>query len=279
MIFPIFPLIPVLVFLFPLAVYCLIVSLLNRRPRPVMVSGTWDFVGVLFAVSGFLLLGGPVMLTSLSERWRFTWLLGRPPGPALFGEGGASFWVLLALLYFVAVVGGAAYLLLRRRHSTSIYNIVPGRLEETLADVLDRLGLAWTRAGNRFFISPANGRPGGLGEPAPSPAVLGRLGGGYPAMAETRPAADPLLNGPTSYEQTGVVLLDAFPTLRHVTLHWEEGAGTLRQEVEAELERALAQVYAGHNPAGTWFMTAAACLFCAIFFGLLLLLILMVVQR
>ena len=63
----IFPLIPVLVFLFPLAIYCLIVSLLNRRPRPVMVSGTWDFAGVLFAVSGFLLLGGPVMLTSLSE--------------------------------------------------------------------------------------------------------------------------------------------------------------------------------------------------------------------
>ena len=54
---------------------------------------------------------------------------------------------------------------------------------------------------------------------------------------------------------------------------------TLRQEVEAELAKALAQVYAGNNPAATWFMAASACLFCATFFGLLLLLILMVVQK
>ena len=277
----IFPLIPVVVFLFPLAIYCLAVSLLNRRHRPVMVSGTWDFVGVLFAASGFLLLGGPVMLTSLSERWRFTWLLGRNPGPALFGEDGASIWLLVALLYFVTVVGGAAYLLLRRRNSTSIYNILPGRLEETLADVLDRLGLSWTRAGNRFFISPANnlhnGRPGGTG--VPSTAVAGRLVGGRAEIPETRPATEPLLAAPTSYDQSGILLLDAFPAFRHVTLHWEEGNGPLRQEIEAELAKALAQVYAGNNPAATWFMAASACLFCATFFGLLLLLILMLVQK
>ena len=45
------------------------------------------------------------------------------------------------------------------------------------------------------------------------------------------------------------------------------------------LPKALAQVYAGNNPAGAWFMAASACLFCATFFGLLLLLIPMVVQK
>jgi len=46
-------------------------------------------------------------------------------------------------------------LLRRQEELTSILQTSCGRWKETLADVLDRLGLYWTRAGNRFFISTA----------------------------------------------------------------------------------------------------------------------------
>ena len=42
-----------------LAIYLLILGAINRRQHPLMVYGPWDFAGVLFAASGFLLFGGP----------------------------------------------------------------------------------------------------------------------------------------------------------------------------------------------------------------------------
>ncbi len=52
-------------FLFPLAVYCSVLGLVNRRLQPLMISGVWDFVGVLCATSGFLLFVGPYLLSGL----------------------------------------------------------------------------------------------------------------------------------------------------------------------------------------------------------------------
>src|ERR1700758_3195552 len=49
-------------FFFPIALYCLILGMINRRPHPVMVSGSWDFFGLLLAASGLLLFGGPTVL-------------------------------------------------------------------------------------------------------------------------------------------------------------------------------------------------------------------------
>ena len=50
-------------FLFPIALYCTVLGMINRRAQPLMVSGAWDFVGVLLATSGFLLFVGPAMLS------------------------------------------------------------------------------------------------------------------------------------------------------------------------------------------------------------------------
>src|SRR5260370_14843850 len=66
-----------LAFVTPLAVYCLVLSVINRRRHPVIVAGSWDFAGVLFAASGFLLLGGRAILTGLYEQCRLPWLLGQ----------------------------------------------------------------------------------------------------------------------------------------------------------------------------------------------------------
>ena len=45
--------------------------------------------------------------------------------------------------------------------------------------------------------------------------------------------------------------------------------GSVRQDVEAQLKRLLAEVHTLNNPAGTWFMSVASTLFFAAFFGLI----------
>src|SRR5277367_1951255 len=65
-----------MVFFLPLSLYFFYLAALNRAPRAVIVSGVWDTVGVLGALSGFLLIGGPAILSGLYEQWRISWLLG-----------------------------------------------------------------------------------------------------------------------------------------------------------------------------------------------------------
>src|SRR6516225_1457399 len=76
-----------LAFLLPFSIYLSILGSINRRRHPVMVSGVTDFIGILFAASGFLLFGGPGILTGLGEEWRMFWLIGKPPG-----SGATGFW-------------------------------------------------------------------------------------------------------------------------------------------------------------------------------------------
>ena len=89
-----------LAFFFPLAIYLLVLGVINRRRRPLLVSGVWDGVGLLFGVSGFLLFAGPAIFSSLSERWRMTWLLGKD-APIAAADRAWQFWIFLAIVYFV----------------------------------------------------------------------------------------------------------------------------------------------------------------------------------
>jgi hypothetical protein len=251
-------------FLFPVAVYCLVLGLINRGSRPLMVSAAWDFVGLLFAASGFLVFGLPALLSGFTEHGRRLVLFGRPPS----GEGGAWPWFwdhfdglcsslfaaggAVMLAYFAVVVLGSAYVLWRRQGQTAIYNVHPDMLDEVLAGVLDVAGLTWSRAANRYFI----GRAEKLAAPTadevedisqtsilrpehlPPPAKRGS----YPTSAE-------------DIERSAYLEVDPSPALCHVTLRWEAQDGDLRKLVEGELERALAEVRTRHNPAGVWLLT------------------------
>src|SRR6266849_3966820 len=140
-----------LAFVVPLAIYSLILAHLNRSRHPIMVSGSWDFVGILFAASGFLLLGGPAILTGLHEQWRLSWLLGQTRFLNGFGENW-YFWLGLWALYFVLVVSGAVFLLRRRRNQSSVYNVQPVMLDKILVQVLDQLGMDWQRGRGGHFV-------------------------------------------------------------------------------------------------------------------------------
>src|SRR5262249_13018625 len=115
--------------------------------HPVVISGPWDFAGLLLGLSGFLIFGGPAALTGLYEQWRMSWLLGQT---RFLAGTGAQWEVLVGLLsaYFALGVGGAAILLYRRRSETSIYNIDTAAFGTLLQQVLDRMGL------NSILLAP-----------------------------------------------------------------------------------------------------------------------------
>ncbi len=259
----------VLAFLFPLAIYSLALALVNRRPGPVMVSGPVDFLGVLLALSGFLLVGGPAILSNLMTTLHnpiseeqpdrpFLWFLGRR-GTGQLNEGQAGgnpvqvLLLVLLAIYFVALVVCCVLLVLRRRRQTSIYNMDTEAFGGVLGEVLDDLGHTWGRAGNRIYLGPAHSTAD------------------QPKEANPRTPLDPETN--TALE------VDVFPVMRHVTLRWGKVAPALREEIEGELARSLQRYPTRYNPVGNWFMSATASLFLVMLAVLLLLLLMRLLYR
>ena len=116
-----------LALIIPLAIYCLILFRLNRRTYPVMVSGAWDSIGLLFAASGVLLFSGPSLIAqrlaaSMAE-WIFVWTA-----------------------YYLLILVGSVLLVWSRRDATVIYNVDADLLNEVLERVLDKVGLSHTGA-------------------------------------------------------------------------------------------------------------------------------------
>jgi hypothetical protein len=270
-----------LVFVVPLAIYCLVLSAINRKRHPVIVSGSWDFAGVLFAASGILLVGGPAILTGLYEHWRLSWLLGQTRYLQGIGENW-SFWISLWLVYFAVVAGGSALLLWRRRRRTSIYNVEPLVFEETLIQVLDRLGLEWVRQGpRRVLVRFREPLPeGGSGavhsilfqrhSTVPSSSFQANAALSRPQPAVTPPPA-------SAYPWTEIGL-EAFPAMRHMTLCWPNTDEAIRQEVETELAEALVLLPTRPSSISAWFLSLALGLFFSAFFVLCALLVMRILR-
>jgi hypothetical protein len=261
----------VVAFLFPLAVYCLILGLINRRRQPLMVSAAWDFAGLIFAASGFLTFGLPGILSGFTERGRSNALLGKPTGPGrwawltdlfeglcstLFNAGASN----ILIAYFVIVVAGCALILWLRRSQTAVYNVHPDVLDEVLAGVLDAAGLTWSRAGRRYFIARTAERPteaDKAAEAAPPSPVMVR---------EHLPAAGKRHDYPASaeaLERSAYLEVEPAPALCHATLRWETADGELRKQVEDELRRALEDVPTHGNPTSVWLLGAGTLLLLA----------------
>jgi hypothetical protein len=262
-----------LAFTFPLAIYCLILATINRRRQPLLVSGVWDFVGVLFGGSGFLFVVGPAILSSSSERWRDFWKWGENPSSVAATEATARIWQAAFVVYFLGVVLGAAFLLWVRRSTTSIYNIVPPVLDDVLGQTLDALGLTWTRVGQRWIVVGS-----GQNEARPVQAAVAELPterGNWSDRAEEQPAG----TVPRLMEGTTQITVEAFAALRHVTLRWDPPQSSVREEIEAGLEKNLSRIHSRDNPAAMWFLAISSSLMCLTFFGLLLLILAMLFRR
>ena len=243
-----------LISLFPLAMYCLMLSSINRRSEPLLVRGVWDFTGLLFAVSGMLLWAGPAMMATIFER-------------SIFGGSSKPFeelvkqWWLLWVSYYGVVLSGSILLLWLRRPTTAIYNVQPDLVPTLVAAALHRLGLDFAQnAHDQFLIAPTK-RPalrptGSDGEFAEAIA---------PGTVETLPRAVEAAPRPYS----SAVEIDQSPSLCHATLHWYETDARLRIEIEGELQKNLTNARPADNPAGVWQFGVGVLLFGAIFMSLI----------
>lgn len=259
-----------LVFLFPLASYCLFLAMLNGRQHPTLISGPWDFVGILLALSGFLLVGGPTVLNSFHSRWRASLVRGELPMLGRLGGDHWYFWLLLWSIYFLVILGGALWVLRRRRGITLVYNIEPNVLGELLFRVFGQLKLESSRTANRFLIHRA-----------PEEMAAARLAGAQDGFREEDASARLALGiaantveGRDVSAGQATLELDPFAAMHHVTMHWR-GDDLLRRDVETELGRQLAEVVVPDNPAAGWLLTVATCLFGGLLLGLVAFLLLL----
>lgn len=244
-----------LVFFFPVAAYFLFLAWVNSREHPTLITGPWDFVGVLLATSGFLVAGGPSILGAFYSAWRLPLSQGQLPAFSRTSTGTWTVWLVAWGIYFALILGGATYFLRRRRSVTAIYNVDIGTFDEVLGLALTHLQLHWRRVGNRIFIGPSEGKfdP----DPVKSSAIQTSPGGSEEVAAEGDPAPLPReLSG-----RSAGLELEPFPAACHVTLHWQGDDASVRQDVEAELGRRLLEVAAPENAAASWFLTISSCLF------------------
>jgi len=221
-----------LAFFFPLAVYLLFLGFVNRHRHPLIVSGIWDGIGLIFGASGFLLFAGPAVLSTLSERWRLFWLLGKGDISRAAAEGAWPMGVFLACLYFLLIVGGAAMYLWRQRYLTAIYNTNAETVERLVIDICKQLGTTPLRSGDLFVLGSSPG---------------------IPPSREHKEAVSPTL--PYERGSPAILEVDSFPLMRHVTLRWEPAAAPLRPIVESELSRRLSETAADDGLLGGWLLT------------------------
>jgi hypothetical protein len=223
-----------LVFLFPLAVYLLVLASINRRDKPLMVSGTWDALGLVFALAGVYLWIGPAILGTLYER-------GMLPGSAnLTNRRFAQIWSYYPYIwgtYYLLVLVGQASMVMSRRNKTSVYNADSAALERLVLDCLGQRGFETSASGGMVFFK------------------------GVPATAIVAEGQPP----PTAV--TGAVEFERFAALRHVTLHWFVKEPWVRKELEVDIERRIEEASVVDNPSAVWLLTISGILFGFVILG------------
>ena len=230
----------------PIAVYCLFLATLNRRLRPVLVRGHWDFVGLLCAGSGFLLVVVPGLIVNFYLRSLRQAAEGRNISVAEAIHELWTEWWWVWLVYYATLIVGAGALWRWRTQKSLVYNIHPEQFDRVLAAVIEQRGLDGCRVAGRWTLRERNDLEAAelAGAPANSP----------PAQALPAVAC------------RGVIFdVDAFPSMSHVTLHWREHEPSLRDEIELGLSRRLQEVATYENPAAAWFLGASGLLFGLLF--------------
>ena len=134
----------------PLTLYLLWLAFVTRRSRPTIISGPWDFAGLVAGLSGFFLFGGAVVLSILQSSFRY-WMRGN--FEAFRGAWGQEkvTWAVFAGVYALTVIGAVGLTLLARRRSLVVYNVDPDAFEIAVTEVFEQLNRSVERRGNLWI--------------------------------------------------------------------------------------------------------------------------------
>jgi hypothetical protein len=216
----------ILLFLFPVGLYCLLLAYLNRRQRPAVLSGAWDRAAMLAAGAGFFLVLLPTIFDHLYQRSYVGAVGGDEDLDSLWTR-----WWLVWLFYYLALVAVAALLIVWGRHQTVIYNVDTDLFGATLAQAV-RLA--------RLECQSLPEQPERLFLAAPVDAAGLNVHAG-PAVAQVR--------------------IESFPAGCHVTLHWQSYVPAARAAVEQALVKIVEQARQEDNVLAGWFLILAGLVF------------------
>lgn len=132
--------------LIPLAMYLLWLAHVTRRPHPTAISGHWDFVGLMLGLSGFVIMGGGLVLTLFQANFRY-WMRGNMEGLRGAWIQERVTWMLLVVCYLVIVLGVSTLTLLARRRSIIVYNVDPASFETTIVEIFEQINRPLEREG------------------------------------------------------------------------------------------------------------------------------------
>jgi hypothetical protein len=210
----------------PLALYLLYLSYLHQRRQPTLITGPWDFACALMGLSGFLLVGGVMIVSVVDSTWRNALFKGSFKTILMVWKTDPGVWSMLSGGYVLILVMAITLLMRQRRKWIMIYNADRALVEDALIGVLESHGYAWKRTGNGLEIGPTKDDHER-----------------FHAAVQMR------------------VQIHSFESMHHVGLRWLTRP-TLRQtEIVGELEKALAGVDAPESAVAGWFLTAAVSIF------------------
>ncbi len=134
----------------PLAIYLLWLAQINRRNRPTVVSGPWDFAALVAGLSGFVIFGGGIVLTLLQSNFRHFMRGNLEAFRAAWGTDKYT-WMIISAVYLLLVVGWVVVTLASRRLSLVVYNVEATEFETTATELLEHLGQPVQRKGKVWF--------------------------------------------------------------------------------------------------------------------------------
>jgi hypothetical protein len=219
---------------------------INRRDRPTMVSGLWDCVGMLVALGGVLLVVAPVLLDRFFLRLLNQLPFAEETFETKLAEVMQQWWFFWGL-YFTLLLVAVFMMLWWRRNKTVIYNVDPEMFGHVLHDCLERLGLASSRVGDRLVIAAKS----------PSKEQDEAVAAGEAPSAQTATPMPPRAGAE--------LVVEVFPPMCNVSLHWLRADVDLRAAIENHLARALDVARTFDNPAANWFMGLTGLLFGLVF--------------
>lgn len=143
-----------MVCLMPITFYLCWLGAIHKRSQPTVVSGRWDFAIVLAALSGFLLVGGVLLLTLVQSDSRFVFR-GNFEQLRQGWEQSQGAWLFVVVGYILLIVATASLTLVNRSRWLSIYHIETHAVELAIERALHgaNLGNA-ARYGNRWAKGP-----------------------------------------------------------------------------------------------------------------------------
>ncbi|MCU0704733.1 MAG: hypothetical protein MUF18_12215 [Fimbriiglobus sp.] len=146
----------VLFCLAPASFYLCWLSSVNRREKPTVVAGAWDFAAVLGAVSGFLIVGGVLLLSVASSDGRlFTG--GNIDRLKIVFEEQWRNWLMMLVGYVTLLGLAVTFGIKGRARWLAVYNLDADNAGRMIAAALERSGLDAQRKGNLWREPGGNG--------------------------------------------------------------------------------------------------------------------------